>query len=160
MEHKEDSALVLLLRLSHRYLNGGYVRMKAMGIHPRQLPILKILYEQDGITQNEIARRLDNRPSTVTVSLKRLERAGMVERKQDEKDQRMVRVRLTARGRELFARIPSMIEKNEQRILTGLSDAEICLLKRMLRQILGNLDKVPGSREFSETICKKEDIQE
>ena len=42
MEHKEDSALVLLLRISHRYLNGGYVRMKAMGIHPRQLPILKI----------------------------------------------------------------------------------------------------------------------
>ena len=38
MEHKEDSALVLLLRISHRYLNGGYVRMKAMEFIPVSFP--------------------------------------------------------------------------------------------------------------------------
>lgn len=159
MKPKEDSALVLLLRISHRYLNSGYAKMKAEGIHPRQFPILQILYEQDDITQNEIARRLGNRPSTVTVSLKRLERAGLVERNPDEKDQRMVRVRLTDKARGLFARMPALIEENEQRILAGLSDTEICLLKRMLRQILGNIDRVPENRVFSENNCKKEDIQ-
>ncbi len=158
MKTSEDSVQMLLLRISHRYLNGGYARMKAIGIHPRQFPILKILYEQDGITQSEIARRLDNRPSTVTVSLKRLERAGLVARWQDETDQRMVRVRLTEKARELFGRMPSLIEENERRILEGFSEAEICLLKRMLRQMLGNLDRIPGSRVFSENICKKEDI--
>lgn len=160
MKSKEDSALMLLLRIAHRYLNSGYAKMKAEGIHPRQFPILQILYEQDDMTQNEIARRLDNRPSTVTVSLKRLERAGLVERRQDEKDQRMVRVRLTDKARMLFDRLPALIEENERRILAGLSDAEICLLKRMLRQILGNLDKVPGNRVFSQNHYKKEDIQE
>lgn len=160
MKSKEDSVLMLLLRISHRYLNGGYAKMKAAGIHPRQLPILQILYEQEDMTQNEIARRLDNRPSTVTVSLKRLERAGLVERRQDEKDQRMVRVRLTDKARTLFDRMPALIEENERRILDGLSDTEICLLKRMLRQILGNLDKVPGNRVFSQNHYKKEDIQE
>ena len=143
MEHKEDSALVLLLRISHRYLNGGYVRMKAMGIHPRQLPILKILYEQDGITQNEIARRLDNRPSTVTVSLKRLERAGMVERKQDEKDQRITRICLTEKGLQMREKVISCVVENDRLVLRGFSDTEECLLRRFLQQIIGNINSIP-----------------
>ena len=34
--------------------------------------------------------------------------------------------------------------ENEKILLDGLSDAELCLLRRFLEQITANIDKIPG----------------
>lgn len=161
MDKAEESVQRLIMRIGHQYFVKGFGPAAAMGIHPGQLPILKLLYDRDGISQTEISRKLSNRPSTVTVSLKRLEKMNLVRREADRKDQRIVRVYLTDTARDLFRRVPAMLETNEKLLLEGMSEAEICLLKRLLKQILENMQRLPGQKDepFCENMCKKEDIQ-
>ena len=48
-----------------------------------------LLYKNDGMSQKEMARALNLSPATMTVTLKRMEKAGLVLREMDEHDQRI-----------------------------------------------------------------------
>ena len=47
---REDSIQALLLGLLHQYMVSGFWKFKDLGIHPGQLPILKMLEEKEGRT--------------------------------------------------------------------------------------------------------------
>jgi DNA-binding MarR family transcriptional regulator len=67
--------------------------------HPGQAFCLRILADRDGMSQRDLARALHLSSPTVTAMLQRMEKAGMVERRQDVEDARVTRVQLTAEGR-------------------------------------------------------------
>lgn len=156
MKHTEENIQSLLMKVSHRYFAMIFAQAAKLGLHPGQLPVLKILHDKDGISQTEIAEKLCNRPSSVTVSLKRMEKMGLVRRETDEKDQRVMRVYLTQKARDMIKIIPGTLEKNEKILLEGLNDTEICLLRRMLCQMLDNVRNLQ-KLEFQEFV--KEDTQ-
>jgi DNA-binding MarR family transcriptional regulator len=68
--------------------------------YPQYLAML-ILWEQDGILVKDIGVRLFLDSGTLTPLLKRLESAGLIERKRDTVDERQVRITLTENGRAL-----------------------------------------------------------
>lgn len=65
--------------------------------YPQYL-VLVTLGESDEMTVGAIGERLFLESNTLTPLLKRLETAGLVERRRDPADERQVRVRLTSRG--------------------------------------------------------------
>ena len=75
-----------------------------MGITYPQYLVLCALGEDDGLTVGGIAGRLALESSTVTPPIKRLEQAGLVERRRNPTDERQVNVHLTPAGRDLLAR--------------------------------------------------------
>lgn len=91
----EKSIQSLIMEISRMYMDKCFVKLKNIGIHPRQIPILAVLYKEDGYSQKELARQLGVKPPTVTVSIQRLEKSGLLIRKQDEKDQRVSRIYLS-----------------------------------------------------------------
>lgn len=117
-----------------------------MGIHPGQMPILGFLAEHDGVTQKEISKKLNVKPSTITVSIQRLEKMELARKVQDEKDQRMMRVYLTEQGKEVVVQMKKLLQENEKILLAGFSETEVCLLRRMLSQVEDNLKKVPDNK--------------
>jgi MarR family transcriptional regulator, organic hydroperoxide resistance regulator len=70
------------------------------GVHPGQLFCLRVIANHDGITQRDLAVELHVARPSVTRMVQAMERAGIVERRDDERDQRLTRVYLTDRGRE------------------------------------------------------------
>jgi DNA-binding MarR family transcriptional regulator len=58
-----------------------------------------VLSAHDGITQRDLAEILHLSRPTVTTMLQRLEQHGLLERWDDETDQRLTRIRLTLQGR-------------------------------------------------------------
>jgi DNA-binding MarR family transcriptional regulator len=68
--------------------------------YPQYLAML-ILWEQDDILVKDIGVRLFLDSGTLTPLLKRLESAGLIERKRDAVDERQVRITLTKNGRAL-----------------------------------------------------------
>ena len=98
-----------------------------------------LLDEHAGMSQKEISQELNISPPTVAVSVKRLEKAGFVERRPDENDQRMSRISLTPQGREIIEEAKACIEENESLMFKGFSESEICLLKRFFEQMITNL---------------------
>ena len=71
------------------------------GLHLGQEHMLAQLWREDGLTQTQLADRLGVSAPAITKVVRGLERGGLVERLQDDADARVLRVRLTERGRAL-----------------------------------------------------------
>jgi DNA-binding MarR family transcriptional regulator len=84
------------MHLSKQYL--GRI-MAEKGGHPGAAGVLRVLSAHDGITQRDLAEMLHLSRPTVTTMLQRLEQNGLLERWDDETDQRLTRIRLTDKGR-------------------------------------------------------------
>jgi len=69
-----------------------------LGITYPQYLVLLVLWEEDGISVNDIAHKLILNTNTVTPLLKRMETLGLVSRIRSEEDERKVIVRLTEKG--------------------------------------------------------------
>lgn len=78
--------------------------LDAMGITYPQYLVLNVLGEDKDLTIGAIAERLALEPSTITPAVKRMESAGLVERRRGTKDERQVHVCLTETGKALFER--------------------------------------------------------
>lgn len=130
----------LLFQISHRYAGKCFYVIKELGLHPGQIPILVILQKKDGYSQKEITKLLGVKPPTVTVSIQRLEKSGLVCRKPDENDQRISRIYLTEKGHGVIRKGMEKMGQFEQSVFGNFSDTEICLLKRFFLQILTNIE--------------------
>lgn len=131
----------LLMRISHIYFTRIFSQLSELGLHPGQVHLLKFLLENDGTEQREISRKLQVKPPTVTVSIKRLQAAGLLTKKADPRDQRLYRVYLTDKGRQVSEQTKHIIKTQEELMLQGFSDSELCLLRRFLEQMCGNLEQ-------------------
>ena len=148
----EKSIQSLMMEISRMYMEKCFVKLKKLGIHPRQIPILAHLYREDGCSQKELARRLGVRPPTVTVSIQRLEKSGLLIRRQDEKDQRVSRIYLSDEGRQIIKEGMRMAKEGEKQILAGFSESELCLMRRFCTQIKENIAAMPGPEISSEEL--------
>ena len=99
---KDDSLHGKFVQLTHLYYRNTFKILSETGIHPKQIPLLILLDKRDGMSQKEISEELHISAPTVAVSMKRMEKAGIIERRNDEHDQRMVRIYLTAQGKEMI----------------------------------------------------------
>jgi len=83
------------------------------GVTADQFVLLACLAEDDGITQQELARRASSDPSTIRAMLLLLEGRRLVARQRDREDNRARLVTLTAKGRQTYKRLRKTSERNE-----------------------------------------------
>ncbi|PDS77387.1 MarR family transcriptional regulator [Rhizobium sp. L43] len=72
-----------------------------LDIKPPHLDILVNLYRFEGISQQELARKLLVGRSNMSMLLPQMEKRGLIERRGDERDKRVLRLSLTSEGRKL-----------------------------------------------------------
>ncbi|MDE2383358.1 MAG: MarR family transcriptional regulator [Alphaproteobacteria bacterium] len=77
--------------------------LERFGLTYPQFLVLVALREKDGRRVNELGETLFLESNTLTPLLKRMEQAGLISRHRDSRDERVVRVSLTAKGAELVA---------------------------------------------------------
>jgi len=110
-----------------------------VGLYRGQQFVLSALWEQEGISQSELAEQLHVQPSTITNALQRMERAGLVERRHDTEDQRVSRVYLTDAGRDIREAVEAIWAELEEQAFAGLSPEEIEVFRRLMAQVYDNL---------------------
>lgn len=147
-KEKPQSLQGAFMRLLHRYTEVNFGRLKDLGVHPGQLPFLNIIRHQEGISQRELAERLHVKPPTVAVTVKRLEKAGVIFRKPDPEDMRISRIYLTGKGREIAGRIEGIVQENERALTAGFSEEEVELAKAFFDRMLQNLDVLAGGTKI------------
>ena len=109
------------------------------GVRSGQQWILRCLWAEDGLTPGDVARRLELSTPTVTKAAMRMEAAGLVDRRPDPKDARLVRLFLSERGRALEGTIADEMGGLGRRALSTLDVAEQEALVRYLTDIRRNL---------------------
>lgn len=115
------------------------VRTAPHGVSSGQWRFLRVLWQEDGITQRELSRRVGMREPTTVIALKSLERSGFVTRTKSLEDRRKAHVFLTPQAKALQAiLLPAVAEVNTV-ALAGLTPEEINILRKALTQVGRNL---------------------
>jgi MarR family transcriptional regulator, organic hydroperoxide resistance regulator len=140
-----------LVRATHRAFAQDLQRYLA----PYELPIgmwyfLRALWQEDGLTQRELGRRIGSMDPTTVEQLKNMERRGLIERRRSAKDRRKIHVFLTPEGRALRRRLLPYAAEVNAAALEGLSDGEIGFLRLVLARIKANLDARQATAEAGE----------
>jgi DNA-binding MarR family transcriptional regulator len=78
--------------------------LEPLGVTYPQYLALLALWEEDAVSVKRLGERLSLDSATLTPLLKRLERQGLVERRRDGADERIVRVVLSKKGQALQAK--------------------------------------------------------
>lgn len=129
-----DDQLCFALYMTSMAITRTYKPMlDAMGITYPQYLILSVLREADGTTVGAIADRLALESSTVTPPVKRLEQAGLVERRRSRLDERQVQVWLTDAGRGLLDESRCLGDTLVER--SGMDSDQIDMLNRQVRAL-------------------------
>jgi MarR family transcriptional regulator, organic hydroperoxide resistance regulator len=135
----EDTLGFLLSDVTRTMTRIFSARIAEHGVGMGIFQFLRILWEEDGLTQRELAARTRMREPSAADALYDLERRGLVRRVADRDDRRKVRVLLTASGRKLYDLVMPDIALTNQIMLSRFSAAEQEELKGMLRRIRENL---------------------
>jgi DNA-binding MarR family transcriptional regulator len=128
-----------ILQIHRAHRNRAEAAFNELGLHTGQEWVMFQLWNKEGLTQSQLVENLGVEPPTITKTLDRLEKAGLVERRQDVEDARVSRVYLTRKGRELQGPVEKIWKDLEARTVQGLSEAEKALILRLLDQIYKNV---------------------
>ena len=97
---KESEAFLNLQRTADFLMQGLHEALKPSDLSPTQYNVLRILRgaEPAGLACRDIAERLITRDPDLTRLLDRMELRGLVTRTRDERDRRVVTVRIASKG--------------------------------------------------------------
>lgn len=153
MEREQDEKLKYEMEFT-RVIRMYYGRMQAqlaeVGIYRGQPPIMGLLYQHDGMSQKEMASALNLSPATMTVTLKRMEKAGLVCREMDEHDQRILRVHLSEQGKQMWLKSADQIRCVTEELLEGFTPEEERQMREYLFRIARNMERAVEKHGMSE----------
>lgn len=126
----------------HQALHNVFSR--EVGMPMSRLALLRLLAlcypKSAGIL--EMARRLGINAAAVTRRVQELERLGLVQRLPDLADRRRSSVKLSARGKKLFARIHGRTHEFEELIQAGVTEQELAIAAKVLAMLRAALEKM------------------
>lgn len=127
------------MRVLHTHRNFIGAALGDLGSNPGQSMCMREIAHNEGISQAELAKLLGIKPPTVSVMLQKLERAGLVERRADEHDQRYMRLYLTDDGRARHENIHDRIGTMVGRVIDPMSEDDRRELERLLTLLNDNM---------------------
>ena len=111
---------------------------------PGQFPALVMLYEQDGLTQAELCKRIQVEQPTMANTLNRMERDGLIRRKADPTDKRRALIHLTDRAKSFKKDLMEKARQVPKTALAGVAPADQDLLFQLLGQMVDNFQGDDG----------------
>ena len=102
--------------------------------------VLRMLWEENGLTQRQISERVGINAPTVVTAINSMEKAGLVKRARNRDDRRKTNVFLTARGRHLKDKLWPMAKEVYAVAFKNIDRKDIAVMGRFLTQVWANLD--------------------
>ena len=134
----------LFTRASKLWRNASDEAMKQHGVRVGQNLLLEVLWETDGLTPGDLAARLHVATPTVVKSANRMAAAGLLLRKPDPADARLVRLYLTDQARAVRRDVEQERDELERRMTATLTPAEREHLRSALTKIIAQLSAGPA----------------
>jgi DNA-binding MarR family transcriptional regulator len=94
------------------------------GLTPRQLAVLMVIGDEEGLNQTELVERTGIDRSTMADLVARLAKRGLVQRRRTKEDARAYAIRLSAQGAKMLREAQPRAAAAEQRLLAALPPAK------------------------------------
>jgi DNA-binding MarR family transcriptional regulator len=135
-----DSYLPYLLnRAGARIAAAFSEEVRPLGATLQMWRVLAALREGDGRRMGDLSETTSIEVSTLTRLVDNMEKKGLVARRRDAGDARVVALHVTPAGRRLTQRITPIAERYESVALAGFTAAEADILKAALRRLYRNM---------------------
>jgi DNA-binding MarR family transcriptional regulator len=123
-----------------RYIN-YYINKKVdvYNININQAHILKYLYNNEGINQDELTKIMRSDKVTISKLLDGLVKEGYIEKRQNEKDKRVKNLYVTNKGKELKNEIHSNFKKITKILSKDLDEHDNEIVRKLLNKMMDNI---------------------
>ena len=116
-------------------------RLAPLGLSVPDVTTLSVLRGRSGLSNAQLARRALITPQSMLEVLASLERRGLVVRRADAANARIMRAELTASGRRSLARADAVIAELEDELLAGIAPARREIVHRSLLSAMEELSR-------------------
>ena len=142
-----DSYLPYLLnRAGARIATAFGEEVRPLGATLQIWRVLAALRERDGQRMGDLSVTTSIEVSTLTRLVDNMEKKGLVVRRRDLRDARVIALHVSPAGRRLTERILPIAERYESVALHGFEPDEVELLKAALRRLYVNMDALENPR--------------
>lgn len=114
--------------------------LKPHGITHAYTYFLMELYQQDGLTQSEMYKRIGIEQPTAVRTLDRMERDGLIIREQSPKDRRALFIKLTDKGKQHKETILACANELNDFALKDFSNKDRSLFNQLINRLNANLN--------------------
>lgn len=120
----------------------GRTILKDYDISPAQFRTLQVIINHnDEMNLSELSEKMDMACSTVTESLKRMEKLELVKREKDENDARFIKISALPKGHEIINEVIKIRREYLQEVLGALTKEEHESLANNLEKLVNELQK-------------------
>lgn len=128
-----------------RYAHRAFAKALAAELAPHdilggQWSVLRVLWEQEGLSQVDLAERMRVEKASLTSVLDAMERRKLIARSRNSDDRRKVSINLTSYGRGLKAQLLPYGASINRKATRGMSAAEVDHLRGLLARVIRNLE--------------------
>jgi DNA-binding MarR family transcriptional regulator len=116
-------------------------RLRGHGLTPQQFWVLVHVREREGLALRELAERLRLDQPTTSRIVSLLRRRRLVRMGGHPGDRRRCCLGLTAAGAALIERLHPLAREVREAVVYGMSSAEQDRLRRLLRQVMANMER-------------------
>jgi MarR family transcriptional regulator, transcriptional regulator for hemolysin len=109
--------------------------------------VLDVVAKAEGSSQRELADGVRIEGATMTRHLDRLEEAGLITRRRDPKDRRVILVDLTSEGRKTHARLRGRMTAAHDACWTGIGKRDRETVRRVAMQLSENSEALSADRK-------------
>lgn len=142
LESPSDERIAHLVRLSARGFNRALqLRLQSENVSFGQWIFLRILWQEDGLSQRELSERANLTEPTAHTALIRMEELGFIERRNVEGNKRRQHAFLTGKGWELRDLLEPLALEVNNAALAGLTESEQRTLRKALSVMIHNLEE-------------------
>lgn len=132
----------LLNRAGVRIATSFDEEVRPLGATVQIWRVLAALRERDGRRMGDLSATTSIEVSTLTRLVDQMERKGLVLRRRDPQDARVVSLHVTAAGKRLTRRIVPIADRYEKVALKGFAPAEAEALRAALRRLYANMEQL------------------
>lgn len=114
-------------------------KLEPYNLAPEQNLIMMLLWEKDGLTQNQLVEKLDKDKTNIARMAANLENKGFIKRVNCENDRRSVKLFLTPCGEKLGEEIIPIAEEFNDIVCRGISQEELDKVEETLTKMTENI---------------------
>ncbi len=128
----------------------------SVGLYFGQPMILEYVLQHDACTQKELAEAMHISAASIAVTIKRIEKAGLIVRTPDETDSRKNHLSITEKGKEAFMEFRKICDATDEAMFRDFTPEERETLHKLLARLHQNLDSEKLTKEEINRVLNKE----
>lgn len=117
-------------------------QLDGIEITSEQWRVLFYLWNEDGINQRELAKRVKKEKSTITRQIDTLERKGLIERHSLNEDKRNKQLFVTQQGKIIEERTLHIAQSITEKAEASIHKTELKIFRKVLQQMILNIEQM------------------